>query len=207
MTQRRSGVIGVFPSEDAARRAAAAAEAAGADPSVIRIGDEQDRRRELEAEMLDEVDHSVMGPGSVGPFTKEMTKAIVPLTIICGVVGLLVALPFAAIHFGGFSLGGRLLIVGVVGAAVGGVVGFQIGGSYGSRRPEEPLAAERGVVLAIDDAPPSAIDVLKSMQPIQLDEFDPNGQPIGAIVLDDDDSRHGGVVEEIEDHMRNRRLE
>jgi hypothetical protein len=207
MAQRHSGVIGVFPSEDAARRAAAAAQAAGADPSVIRIGDEQDRVRELEAEMLDEVDHSIMGPGRVGPFTREMTRAIAPLTIIFGVAGVLLALPFAAIHFGAFALWSRLLIVGVVGAAIGSVVGFQIGGSYGSRRGDEPLAPERGVVLAIDDAPPSAIDALKAMQPIQLDVFDVNGLPIGAIVLEDDVSSHGGVVDEIEDHMRNRRLE
>jgi hypothetical protein len=207
MAQRRTDVIGVFPDEEAARRAAAAAEVAGADPAVIRIGDENDRLRELQAEMLDEVEHSVMGPGSFGPFTIEMTKAIVPLTIIFGVVGVLVGLPFAAINFGGFPLWGRILIVTIVGAAAGSVIGFEIGGSFGARRPEERLATERGVVIAIDDAPPPAVDVLKAMRPIRLDAFEEHGWPIGAIVTDDDVTEHGGLVAELEEHMRDRRLE
>jgi hypothetical protein len=207
MAQRRTSVIGVFANEDAARRAVAAAEQGGADPAAIRIGDENDRIRELQAEMLDEVDNSVMGPGSIGPFTKEMTRAIVPLTIIFGLVGLVVALPFAAIHFGGFPLWGRLLVLGVVGGAAGSVVGFQIGGSFGGRRPEERLATERGVVVAIDDAPPPAIDVLKAMGPIRLDAFEEHGWPIGPIVASDDVAAHGGLVPELEEHLRDRDLE
>jgi hypothetical protein len=204
---QRTDVVGVFETEAEARRAAEAAKRAGVDPSVIRIGDRRDRVRELEGEMLDEMEHTVMGPGNVGPFTREMTRAMVPLTIVVGVVGALVALPFAAIEFGDLPLWGRLIIVAVCGGATGSLVGFQLGGMYGARRPEEPLAVERGVTLAIDDAPESAVDVLKAMHPIQLDAFDKEGKPLGAILAEDDVDHHGGLKEDLETHMRNRDLE
>jgi hypothetical protein len=207
MAQRRTDVIGVFETEADARRAAEAAKLAGADPAVIRIGDRQDRLHELQGEMFDEMEHTVMGPGNVGPFTKEMTRAMVPLTIGLGFVGALIALPFAAIEFGDLPLWGRLLIVAVCGGAVGSLVGFQLGGMYGARRPEEPLAVERGVTLAIDDAPDSAIDALKAMRPIQLDAFDESGKPLGAIVADDDVGGPSGLKDDLETHIRDRGLE
>jgi hypothetical protein len=207
VAERVSGVIGVFSTEEDARRAAEAAQSAGADPSTIRIGDERDRIRETEAEMLDEVDTSVMGPGNIGPFTKEMQKAIVPLTIIGGVVGTLLALPFAAIQFGEFEVWARLLILGVCGAAVGSVVGFQIGGAFGARRPEERLASERGVTVAVDDAPPQAIDALRALHPIRLDGFEEHGRPTGTLDLRDEERGLSGVVHEVETHVRDRGLE
>src|SRR5690348_795494 len=137
----RTGLIGVFHNEHDAREAAAVAERAGADPSMIRIGNRDDHVTSLQTEMFDEVEQSVMGPGNVGPFTKEMSKAIVPFTVIGAIVGAFLALPFAAIDFGGVVF--RLAIVVVVGAAVGALVGFQLGGMYGARRPGERLGAER----------------------------------------------------------------
>jgi hypothetical protein len=207
MAPRRTDVIGVFPDEQRAREAAEVAQRAGADPSVIRIGDRNDRIKELQGEMLDEVEHTVMGPGSVGPFTKEMSKGIVPLTIALGIAGALVALPFAAIDFGGLPLWGRLLILAVCGGAVGSVIGFQIGGMYGAQRPEEPLPVERGVTIAIDGAPPSAIDALKAMQPIQLGTFDEHGRSLGTVVAEDHVDEHGGVIGHLSEHMRDRDLE
>jgi hypothetical protein len=207
MAQRRTDVIGVFPSEQRARAAADVARRAGADPSEIRIGDRGDEIRELHGQMRDEMEHTVMGPGNVGPFTKEMSAAMVPLTILFGIIGVVVALPFAAIHFGGFPVWGRMLIVGVCGGAVGAVVGFQLGGMYGARRPEEPLAVERGVTVAIDDAPQSAIDALRAMHPIQLDTFDEHGRPLAEIVREDTVAEHGGVLGHLQEHARDRRLE
>src|SRR4051794_4934443 len=148
MAQPRTSVIGVFPTRDDAWAAAEAAQRAGAHPAAIRVANGDDVVRELEAEMLEELDSSVMGPGSVGPFTKEMQRAILPLTLIGLLVGAAIASPLAAIDFADFPWWWRLLTVAVVGGAVGAVVGFQFGGGYGARRPEERLATERGVTLA-----------------------------------------------------------
>ena len=204
---RQTGVVGVFPDEGRAREAAEAARRAGASPSVIRIGDPRDRVVALQAEMTDELDTTVMGPGSVGPFTKEQTRAMVPLTIIFGIAGALVALPFAAIDFGDLPAWGRLVVLAIVGAAFGSLLGFQIGGMFGARRPEEPLPVEAGVTVAIDVAPEPAVDVLRSLHPLQLDAIDEHGRSLGSIVSPDDTAHHGGVVEELGEHMRDRRLE
>jgi hypothetical protein len=206
MALPRTSVIGVFPSREEARAAAAAAQRAGADPAAIRLADREDRVRVLEAEMQDEVDTSLMGPGNVGPFTKEMQRAILPLTIVGLVVGAVLALPLAAIHFADIAAWGRVLIVVVVGAAIGAVVGFQFGGAYGARRPEEKLAGERGVTIAIDDAPASAVDALRAMHPIRLDAFERNGRALRPITTDEDSSPRR-VVEDVEKHLRDRRLE
>jgi hypothetical protein len=206
MAQRGTGVLGVFADQDAARRAAEAAKRAGANPSGIRVGDPNDRVTALRADMLDEVENTIMAPGNVGPFTREQAKAIVPLTFILGAIGVLIAVPFAFIEFFGLAFWARLLILAVVGGAVGSVVGFQIGGMYGARRPEERLPPEEGVTLAIDDAPERAIDVLKSMRPLQLDAV-ADGRVLGPIEFTDDAERHGGLVEEVKEHMRDRDLE
>jgi hypothetical protein len=203
---RQTGVVGVFPDEGRAREAAEAALRAGASPSVIRVGDPRVRVIALRAELTDELETTTMGPGNVGPFTKEQTRAMVPLTIIFGVVGALVALPFAAFQFGDLPTWGRLVVLGIVGATFGSLIGFQIGGMYGARRPEEPLATEQGVTVVIDVAPEPAVDVLRSMHPLQLDALDEHGRPLGPIVLHDDDERRG-VVEELGEHMRDRGLE
>jgi hypothetical protein len=204
---RQTGVVGVFRDEGSAHEAAAAARRAGASPSVIRVGDPRDRIVALRADMTEELETTLMGPGSVGPFTKEQTDAMVPLTIIFGIVGALVALPFAAFEFGDFPTWGRLVVLAIVGAAFGSLIGFQIGGMYGARRPEEPRPVEQGVTVAIDVAPGPAVDVLRSMHPLQLDAIDEHGRSLGSIVVPDDTGRHGGVVEELGEHMRDRRLE
>jgi uncharacterized membrane protein len=156
--------------------------------------------------MFDEVEQSVMGPGNVGPFTKEMSKAMVPATIIGAIVGAVIALPFAAIGFFDLDLWARLLILVVVGAAVGATFGFQLGGMYGAKRPEEPLGAERGVTIAIDDAPPPAIDALQAMHPIRLDLVEEHGRPTGTVTTDEQDAP-GGVVQDVKEHLTNRDLE
>ena len=205
--ERQTGVVGVFADEGRAREAAEAARRAGASPSVIRIGDPRDRVVALRAEAADELDTAVMRPGRVEPFTKEQTGAMVPWTIIFGVAGALLALPFATIEFGDLPTWGRLVVLAIVGAAFGSLIGFQIGGMYGARRSEGPLAVESGVTVAIDVAPEPAVDVLRSLHPLQLDAIDELGRSLGSIVRPDDTARHGGVVEELGEHMHDRHFE
>jgi uncharacterized membrane protein (Fun14 family) len=59
-------LLATYPSERAARRAVRALEAAGIDPSEIRIDAPQDDRDELKAEQHDELSHPILAPGVPG---------------------------------------------------------------------------------------------------------------------------------------------
>jgi len=59
-------LLATYPSERAARRAVRALEAAGIDPSEIRVDAPQDDRDELQAEQHDEVRSSEIAPGVPG---------------------------------------------------------------------------------------------------------------------------------------------
>ncbi|MCU1429116.1 MAG: hypothetical protein JWL83_3116 [Actinomycetia bacterium] len=171
MTQSRvecqTGVIGVFPTERQARAAAAAAQRAGADPAEIRVGDHRDHVTSLQNDGLHTVEVQVL-ESTVRPFTMEMWNAILPATVIGCVLGAIVALPGAMVHFGGLVLWGRMVIVAIVGAALGSVIGFERGATYSGRRSMPIPSPERGVTVAIDDASPSEVDALRSLQPIRL---------------------------------------
>jgi predicted lipid-binding transport protein (Tim44 family) len=59
-------LLATYPSERAARRAVRALEAAGIDPSEIRVDAPQDDRDELKAEQHDEVSSPMVAPGVPG---------------------------------------------------------------------------------------------------------------------------------------------
>src|SRR5215211_7744857 len=60
-------IVGMYESEETARAAAEAARAAGAPPEAIRVGEPLDRIASVQGEMRAEMDHTVAGPGNVGP--------------------------------------------------------------------------------------------------------------------------------------------
>lgn len=141
-------LVAVFESRGQAVRASAAAREAGA--RDVRVGDPADERLALQAEMRGEMEHTVVGPGNVGPFTREMSKGIGAGVAVATVVGALIALPFAALQTFGLPLLMRLLIAAVVGGFAGATVGFMLGGGFSPRNPEAPLAAEEGTVVVVD---------------------------------------------------------
>jgi len=191
-------LVAVYDSEQAARSAAEAARRAGAPDDEVRVGGADDHVIALEAEMREETEHSFMGPGNIGPFTKEMTKAMIPAAVLGGFVGAVLALPFAAIDFGGFALWTRILTVVVCGAVVGGTAGWVIGGGFGARRPGERLAAERGVTVTAP-ATRSIERALVAAAPIRLDLVE-DDQP--ARTLATEEPRTSGTAREVGRHMR-----
>jgi hypothetical protein len=211
MSTQRASVLAVFPNQQGARRAAEDARRAGVADGAIRIGEALDRVTALRAEMLDEVETTTMAPGNVGPFTKEQRRAMVPLTIGLAALGMLVALPFAFIEFFGLDAWARVLILLFVGGSVGALLGFQFGGMYGARRPEERLAAEEGVTVVVDDASDDVIDVLRAHRPMKLDAIGSDGRPMHAIDLRDRSTSPKdmaqGVAEDVARNMRDRDLE
>ncbi len=177
-------LVAVYESSEAARAAAAAALQAGATSDAVRIDNDLDRIVSVRGEMHEEMEHSLMGPGNVGPFTKEMTKGMLVGAIAAAVIGALIALPFATFAFGGWPAWLRVLVVTLVGAVVGGTVGWIVGGAFGARRPDEPLAAERGVTLTAP-ALESVQTALMALSPIRLDLVEADGGAVDTVTTDD----------------------
>jgi hypothetical protein len=107
-----------------------------------------DERAALRAEMRDEVEATVVGPGNVGPFTKGMTRGIalwVPAGTLAGaVLGVALALlPWAS----GMSTVWRIVAGLIIGGVAGATAGFVIGGGFRPRKEGE------GAELAGEDRP------------------------------------------------------
>jgi hypothetical protein len=109
-----------------------------------------DERAALRAEMRDEVEAAVVGPGNIGPFTKGMTRGIalwVPVGAVIGaVLGVALAmLPWAS----GMSTVWRVVAGLVIGGVAGATAGFVIGGGFRPRKEREgaELASEGSSIV------------------------------------------------------------
>ena len=167
-------VVGVFRDRPAAEQAARAARrAAELNEDQVGIDAEADERFSLRGEMREEVDHTVAGPGPVGPYTKEMTKGLVRSHALWVPVGVLVALPLAFIPIGNTSLVFRLVLWGIVGGIAAAVVSLATGGGLSAKGPADSMAVERGVTVGImarnADQARMAADAMAKHDPIRLD--------------------------------------
>jgi hypothetical protein len=167
-------VVGVFRDRGTADRAARAArEAADLGEEQVQIDAEADERFALRGEMREELDHTIAGPGPVGPYTKEMTKGLIRSQVLWVPIGVVVGLALAFIPIGNTSLGFRLLIWSIVGAIAGAVMSLAIGGGLSAKGPREPMAVERGVTVGIMASNAaqarSVADAMAKHDPIRLD--------------------------------------
>ena len=172
-----------YRSRAQAKRAAEDVRKRGYRPSLDSPADE---RAVLRAEMRDEVESAVVGPGNVGPFTKSMTKGIVagvPVAAVLGAIlgGLIGLIPW------GFGLSTILrVILGIgIGGFAGAVVGFMLGGFVKSRMDREGegrLDAETGSIVSVQATTPEEAErvreFLEAGDPIRIDET-AHGVPVG----------------------------
>lgn len=179
-------VVAVFNTREDADAAARAAREAGA--QEIRVGDERDAAVSMTGEMREEVEHTFVGPGNIGPFTKEMAKGHrvgIPLGTAIGTV---IALPLAFLPIGTAGIVVKLILAAIVGAIAGFTVAFVAAGGFA--KPPAPMAAERGVtvsVLASDDARATEVaDVLSRHAPIRVDRLTPSGQPRTTVTTEEE---------------------
>ncbi|MBW3574977.1 MAG: hypothetical protein KY450_08940 [Actinobacteria bacterium] len=100
-------------------------------PKYADTSDQGGRTESLESEQRREADDSWAGP-AVGVASDAQTKGLFVGSIVGGAIGLVLFLPLALIDFG-LSTIGRLLLVGIVGALVGGTAGTLY---LGGRLPE-----------------------------------------------------------------------
>jgi hypothetical protein len=143
-------VEAIFSSEEAARAAATTMEREF-DGEVTR-DTVLDHRAALRAEMRDEVEATVVGPGNVGPFTKGMTRGIALWVPVCTVAGAVLGVVLALLPWAsGMSTVWRIVAGLLIGAAAGATTGFVVGGGFRPRQEEEgaEFASERGWVVGL----------------------------------------------------------
>ena len=156
-------LVAVYDTRDAAATAARRAIEAGVSDEDVRLDDPRDHVASVEGEMRDEIVHTTAGPGAVGPFTEEVAEGMLLGIVVAGAIGLVLALPFAAIAISGIAVWTRLLIVAIVGAVIGATV-HVLTRSEAARR----LALELGCASARDayDLPPEPLDAAVLFAPV-----------------------------------------
>jgi hypothetical protein len=196
--ERRQMVVGVYRDARHAQQVVDALITEGILQSDIRVGDEHDTVTAMRSEMREELEHTVAGPGSVGP--KEMTKGIAVLAAIGALIGAIVALPLALVPMGGLDWWARVLIVVAVGALAGGAVGFVVGGALGAKGPADALAAQRGVTVAVTGDIDRTRRVMSARGPIRLDLVESGRVPVDALETDEDEQP--GITQDLSRHLR-----
>jgi hypothetical protein len=191
---REHNVEAIFPTEERARAAAAVLEREFA--GEVTRDEAIDRKAALRAEMRDEVEATVVGPGNVGPFTKGMTRGIalwLPVaTVVGAAIGVgLALLPWAA----GLSTVARVVAGLVIGGLAGATAGFVIGGGFRPRREEEgaEFAGERGWIVGLhtDDLATAerAERRLREEGAERVDRADAQGYPVAIRSRERDETR------------------
>ena len=191
-------LVAVYDTEEHARAALRALERSGVDIHQARIGDRRDHLAAVNSEMRSETIHA--GAGMVGPFTKPMAEGSVIGILVGALIGLVLALPFAAIDFGDMVLWSRLLVMAIVGIVFGGAIGWMIGGAFASNRSEEPLAAERGVTVALPETE-VAKQAIVTTGAERVDVVSPGAS--GVSVVQEGHETPKDVVHDITRHLHN----
>jgi outer membrane lipoprotein SlyB len=185
-------VIAVYRDEQEARRAAEGLRQSG-DVGEVRVGDRADEQQVLRSEMQEEMEHTFVGPGNVGPFTKEMAKGTAVGTLVATAFGAIAALPFGLLEFGP-ALWQRFLVAAAVGAFAGATVGFVAGGGLAAKGPADPLAGEEGVAVAVTATPGEETErvarLLAAHDPIRLDVTDSDGRVVDTVRFEDESVAH-----------------
>ena len=170
-------IVGVFPTETAARQAVDAAVAAGADRSTIGFGQDRDQRGALMDQMQEEMDGATVGPLTAA-IPAPARKALYATVVVAGVIGAVIGLLVALLPLGSWALGLRLLVYGLVGAACGVTIGFVVGGSLGARGPAAPATSEGGFTVGVS-APSGvtgpAAEAMGAQGALRVDVFDTVG--------------------------------
>src|SRR4051794_3297764 len=197
-TEVASALIGVYRTQEEASAVVRSVREAGTPSDRIRTAHEDDFYASLPAEMNQETSDALLVPTAGFAHTKEATKGAIALGIPIVVVCALVALPFGFIHISGVPLWIRLLVSVGLGAVVGGTIAVIVGPAMASKRSGEPSAAQRGVVVRVDDADGAAESILVNSNPIRVDRV-ANGTPLPLEnLVTEEQFTPGGIFEEIE---------
>jgi hypothetical protein len=187
-------LVAVYESEREAQDAVDALQRAGVTRHDLRIADARDHVAAVRGEMRSEMNSSWPSHVTLGP-TREMTEGSLVGALVGGVIGAVLALPFAAL-FGGVVWWARVIIVLVVGISVGATLGWVVGGGFGAKRPDEPLAAESGVTVAVP-ASEAVRQVLHQTHPRRIDLIEADDRPVSTM----EEDRRGHILRDMGRNM------
>jgi hypothetical protein len=143
-----------------------------------------DERASLNAEMGEEMEHSFLAPQAGVVYSKESAKGLTLFTVLGSLIGLAVVVPITLAFADGLTTGARWATGIGIGLTFGATVGLVLG-SLAAKRPNEPMAAEKGVTVRV----PADADDLRTMlmeaDPIRLDVVDDNDRPITTVTTDE----------------------
>ncbi len=181
-------LVAVYDTEDDARAAVRALERSGVDTGQVRVADDRDHVSAVEGEMRSETENVV---------SKEVAQGSLLGILIGAVVGFLLALPVAIIGVADLSVWLGAVLVECIGILLGTTVGWLIGTSFAAKRPDEPLAAERGTTVAVPLSN-EAEATLTTTNPRRIDIVEADGHAVSVVA--ERDQEH--LVRDIARHMR-----
>lgn len=163
----------------------------------LRLDDADDRVSSLEAEMQSEMSEGLVSPLPLVTTNRGM-RGFAATAALGVVVALALAVPLAFIDIG-LAYWGRYIIIAAFLILLAGTIALVIGPGMGVNRPDEAMAAERGVTLQAPNTD-AARRALLAGRPIRLDEVDATGLPVQAIATgpgEGDGAVSGGLVENL----------
>ncbi len=166
--RQSSELVAVFPTEDAARRAAERLDRARVgeiivDPSVATVA---------RGEMAEELDHT-WGGGLLGTFvTDDMARPALALALALALVGAVIG---AGLTVAIASAPAAWWARAVIGAAVGGLflgaVGAMVGGGMGARQPAQDVGSGRETAVRVRGETSATVAQLRLLHPVRIDRF------------------------------------
>ena len=197
-TPRRNGsnhLVAVFDDRRAADEARESLLHLGIHSGDVLIGDDADHVASLRAEMQSEVSDGL----ATLPFvtTRRGIRGFVGIAALGTLVAVVAAVPLALVDIGG-DYWVRFAFVAAFLALLAWTIAFVVGFGMGMNRPDEQMAAERGVTLRAPNTPEARAD-LERRHPIRLDEVDATGEPVRVIESagEGDGAARGGLLENL----------
>ena len=163
------GLVAVYGDQAAADRAATALRSIGVDPSHIRTGGPSrgpGPRHDVDPLAADQA-------VDVDPEEVAATGAVSAAVAIP--IGILLALPFALIPFGGWPLWLRALVVAIAGALAASVYAVVMSVPILTPRKPAPASAtdaDGGVVVHVDAYSSQIAQVVQNEKPVRVDVID-----------------------------------
>lgn len=184
--ERTHHLVAVMPDRSSADRLADELQRGGVSADRIHVAREVDEVDSLRAEEAAETKDAVIAPQAVFIASKESTRGTVIIGAVATAVALLVAALVALIDVGltywaRYSIEAPFLVFLVL------LIAYPLGGAW-AWRTDASLAAERGVVVRVDEATPELAAMIVRAAPIRLDEVTSDGVTVDALHTEGSDA-------------------
>lgn len=177
---RRQHLVAVMPDAESAARLARGLRQRGVAAESIATGERLVETEALRAEVAAETTDAVVAPQAAFIASKEAVRGTALFTLVGSIAALAIAAPIALIEVAGLDYWARYLIEAAFLVFMVFLIAYVLGGAWGWD-PERPLAAERGVVVRIDDISPQIEQFVIAEGPLRVDRVTDDGAPAGAV--------------------------